>query len=177
VDIVWTTGARSKVRRVIVLIGFMGAGKSTVGQLLANRLELPFYDVDRVIEQRAGTTIPQLFDRHGEAHFRALEQVTVTELVTGPEAVVALGGGAVEHDQVRTALLGARVVYLSVSHEQALSRVGGDAGRPMLRRADLAELHEHRTRAYRSVATLVVATDGRSAAAVADEIATTLRAR
>jgi len=161
---------------VIVLIGFMGAGKSTVGRLLADRLGLAFQDVDEVIEQRTDLSIPDLFERHGEPHFRDLEQATVVELMQGPESVLSLGGGAVEHEQVRAAIAAATVVYLEVSHEQALRRVGDDPQRPMLRRSDLAQLHEHRRRAYRAVATVTVATDDRDAQEVVAEILSVLPA-
>ena len=73
---------------MIVLIGFMGAGKSTVGRLLADRLGLAFQDVDEVIAQRSELSIPDLFERHGEPHFRDLEQATIVELMQGPESVL-----------------------------------------------------------------------------------------
>jgi shikimate kinase len=162
---------------VIVLVGFMGAGKSTVGRLLARQLEVAFHDVDDVIQRRSGMTVAHLFAEHGEAHFRDLEQRTVLELVSGPPAVVALGGGATEHPQVRLALAGHQVVYLQVSHDQALARVGRDPQRPMLKRPDLAQLHETRTLAYRDVASIVVATDGRRADDVVAEILESLPPR
>jgi shikimate kinase len=162
---------------VIVLVGFMGAGKSTVGRLLGRALDVPFHDVDDVIQRQTGMTVATLFADHGEAHFRDLEQRAVAELVSGPTAVLALGGGAAEQQQVRRALAGQHVIYLHVSHEQALARVGHDPQRPMLRRPDLAELHERRTVAYNEVATVVVATDGRRADDVVAEILASLPPR
>jgi shikimate kinase len=159
---------------VIVLVGFMGAGKSTVGARLAQRLGLTFHDVDQVIEQRAGTSVAALFDNYGEPYFRDLEQATVRELLAGPDAVIALGGGAAEHEQVQGVLAGTTVVYLEVSHRQALARVGHDPRRPMLRRTDLEQVHERRTIAYRALASVVVSTDDRDTEAIVAEVVAAL---
>ncbi len=126
---------------MIVLVGFMGAGKTTVGELLAGQLGLPFTDADQVIEQRAGRPVRQIFAEDGEPAFRALEHQVITALLDGPELVLALGGGAAGHPRTRQQLTGAQVVYLHVSYEQALARVGGDPGRPMLARPGLAETY------------------------------------
>ena len=155
---------------MIVLVGFMGAGKTTVGRLLAGQLELPFTDADAVIEERAGCLVPQIFTRRGEAGFRALEHETIASLVAGPPAVLALGGGAVEHDGTRRVLLAAEVVYLHVPYEGALARVGGDDGRPMLRRPDLAAVYARRLAAYEAVAAHTVPTDGREPGDVCRDI-------
>ena len=147
---------------MIVLVGFMGAGKTTVGQLLAARLGLPFADADVVIAERAGAPVQQIFAERGEPAFRALEQETIASLLTGPRLVLALGGGAVEHEQTRRVLKTAEhTVYLHVPYQAALDRVGGDDGRPMLRRPDLAEVYHRRLVAYSEVATLTIDTEGR----------------
>jgi shikimate kinase len=158
---------------VIVLIGFMGAGKSTVGSLLADRLGLPFTDSDQAIEQRAGRPVRQIFAEDGEPAFRALEHQVITEILDGPARVLALGGGAVEHPGTRDKLTSAQVVYLHVSYEQALQRVGGDGAaesRPLLARPDLAALYQRRLGAYAGIATLTVPTDGRRPEAVTEDI-------
>ncbi len=169
---------------MIVLVGFMGAGKSTVGSLLAARLGLPFTDSDQVIEQRAGRPVRQIFAEDGEPAFRALEHQVIAELLDGPAVVLALGGGAAEHPGTRALLArgddpprplregmaGAQVVYLHVSYQQALQRVGGDRGRPLLARPDLAALYERRLGVYAGVATLTVPTDGRRPEAVTEDI-------
>jgi shikimate kinase len=158
---------------VIVLVGFMGAGKTTIGGLLAARLDLPFADSDRVIEQRAGRPVQQIFAEDGEPAFRALEHQVIAELLDGPEMIIALGGGAAEHPQTQAKLgLGSQVVYLQVGYDQALRRVGSDPGRPMLARPDLAALYERRLPVYARIATLAVRTDGRHPATVADDILT-----
>ncbi len=145
---------------MIVLVGFMGAGKTTVGRLLAAELGLPFTDSDQVIEERAGRPVPQIFADDGEPAFRTLEHQVIASLLDGPELVLALGGGAAEHPLTRQRLAAAQVVYLHVSYEQALARVGGDPGRPMLAKPGLAETYQRRLAAYASVATLTVPTDG-----------------
>jgi shikimate kinase len=155
---------------MIVLVGFMGAGKSTVGRLLAERLELPFADSDVLIEQRLGRTIRDVFSEDGEAAFRELEHRTVVELVGGPDTVVALGGGAVIDPRTRAALRDAQVVYLRVSYDEAKSRVTDAGLRPMMRRPDLEGVYRQRLAVYEGVATVTVETDGRRAHAVVGDV-------
>ncbi len=162
---------------MIVLVGFMGAGKTTVGHLLAAQLGLPFTDSDQVIEQRAGRPIRQIFAEDGEPGFRALEHQVIAGLLDGPELVLALGGGAAEHPATRQKLALAQVVYLHVSYEQALARIGGDPGRPMLARPGLAETYQRRLPLYAEVATLTVRTDGRPPEDVSQDILALLPAR
>lgn len=155
---------------MIALIGFMGAGKTTVGHILAERLGAPFVDTDVLIEQRLGRPIRSVFEREGEAHFREIEHLTVAELVRGPEAVVALGGGAVQDTRSRAVLRNARVVYLQVGYQEALVRIQGDDYRPMLHRAGLTELYQHRLPIYQDLAAITVSTDGRRPDAVALDV-------
>jgi shikimate kinase len=166
---------------VIVLVGFMGAGKTTVGTLVAAGLGLPFADADQVVEQRAGRPVSQIFAEDGEPAFRALEHQVICDLLDGPDTVLALGGGAAEHPATRARLAGdpqPQVVYLQVAYHQALRRVGGDPGsRPMLARPDLPALYQRRLAAYARVATLTVPTDGRSPGDVSQDILTRLGAR
>ena len=159
---------------MIVLVGFMGAGKTTVGHLLAAELELPFADSDQVIEQRAGRLIRQIFAEDGEAAFRALEHQVIAGLLDGPALVLALGGGAAEHPGTRDRLAAAEVVYLQVGYEQAMQRVGGDQGRPLLARPDLAATYQCRLPLYAELATLTVSTDGRHPEAISQDILTRL---
>lgn len=155
---------------MIVLVGFMGAGKTTVGRLVADALGLPFVDADAAIEAAVERSIPEIFIASGEGGFRALEAEVITGLLAGPAAVLALGGGALGSESVRSALAGHRVVLLDVSLEEALARVGGDPTRPMLQRTDLPELYAGRQRAYRDAADLVVPAGGREPAAVAEQV-------
>ena len=162
---------------MIVLVGFMGAGKTTVGHLLAERLGLPFVDSDLVIEQQAGRPVRQIFAEDGEPAFRALEHQVIAGLLDGPDLVLALGGGAAEHPGTRDLLATAQVVYLQVGYEQAMARVGGDPGRPVLARPDLAATYRRRLPLYAAVATLTVPTDHRPPEAVGQDILTRLTLR
>lgn len=158
---------------MIVLVGFMGAGKTTVGQLLAERLGLPFTDSDEMIEQRAGRPIRQIFAQDGEPAFRALEHQIIAELLDGPALVLALGGGAAEHPGTRDRLAGVQVVWLEVGYEQAMRRVGGDPdpeSRPLLARPDLAATYQRRLPLYAEIATVTVRTDGRHPTAISQDI-------
>jgi shikimate kinase len=155
---------------MIVLIGFMGAGKTTVGRLLARELGVPFVDADAAIEAAEGTTIPEIFDSRGEAGFRRVEASTITDLLAGDDIVLALGGGALGSDDVRRALVGHRVVLLDVPLTEALARVGGDASRPMLARPDLGDLYKGRQQAYRDAASVVVPVAGRTPREVAADV-------
>lgn len=117
----------------IALVGFMGSGKSTVGRLLATSVGYQFIDVDTLIEREAGMTIPELFRRHGEEVFRGLETRLLLALGGRRSVVIATGGGApmraVNHDFLRTRC---RTFYLEISAAEALRRVGGSSGRPLL---------------------------------------------
>jgi shikimate kinase len=146
---------------MIVLVGFMGAGKTTVGRLLAARLGLPFADSDLVIEDRAGKPVRQIFTEDGEQAFRLLEHQVIVGLLAGPDVVLALGGGAASHPGTRSLLATVPVVYLRVSYAEAQLRVGGDTGRPMLARPDVSSLYAEREPIYASVATIVIDTDAR----------------
>jgi shikimate kinase len=141
---------------VIVLVGFMGAGKSTVGRVLATRLGVPFQDSDLVIEERAGRPVSQIFAEDGEPAFRDLEHKVIADLLNGTDCVLALGGGAVQRADTRDLLSDVPVVYLRVSYAEAMRRVGGDQGRPMLARPDVAALHAERDPVYATVATVTI---------------------
>ena len=161
---------------MIVVVGFMGAGKTTVGRMLAGRLGLPFIDSDLVIEQRTRRTVPQIFAEDGEAAFRDLESDVIASLLQGPDAVLALGGGAADRRVTRDLLKCAQVVYLRVGFAEAMVRAAGDTCRPLLARPDLDQLHERRQAVYSEVATLTVATDGQRPEAVCQEVITRLPA-
>ena len=159
---------------MIFLVGFMGAGKSTVGHLFAERMGLPFCDADRAIEERAGAPIADIFDTAGEAGFRDLERTVVAELAGGPDAVIALGGGAPEDPATLETLRDSCTVHLDVGYDEAMKRLGDGSGRPMLAREDPKALFVRRRALYRRAATLSVATDGREPDAVAEMIAAEL---
>jgi shikimate kinase len=139
----------------IVLTGFMGSGKSTVGPLIAERLGWRFIDVDDVIEAEAGSTIAQIFTHSGESAFRNLEHQTIARLTSGENLVLALGGGAIERKETRDLLLtnpGTLLVHLEVELETTLSRCSGtEDTRPVLAdQANLAARYERRLPLYRT---------------------------
>jgi shikimate kinase / 3-dehydroquinate synthase len=155
---------------VIVLIGFMGAGKTTVGRLLADELGLPFLDSDLVIEQRTGRQVREIFAENGEPAFRILEHQVIADLLDGPDAVLALGGGAPEHPGTQLRLKQADVVYLQVGYQQAMQRVAGDEYRPLLARPGLDDLYQRRLDVYGAVASLIIPTDGRRPEAIGADV-------
>ncbi len=160
----------------LILVGPMGAGKSTIGKLLASILDLPFSDSDRVIEEKTGADIPWIFDMEGEEGFRLRETAVLSELLVGDSMVIATGGGIVMRDENRTLLKGdGVVVYLTASIDQLVERTYKDKKRPLLQvddpEAKIRELIALRDPLYTEVADLVVQTDRRSPKAVAQEIA------
>ena len=167
-DSVLTTPAQ------IVLLGFMGAGKSTVGPLLAEMLGWEFFDADHVLEQRAGCTIAELFVRHGEAGFRQLEESTVAELLELNRTVIALGGGAIESASTRS-LMASRcdlyTAFLDGPLEILLDRCNqSNTVRPVLQDRDgIESRYAKRLPHYRS-ATITVSTAGRTPEMIAREI-------
>ncbi|HEY5246932.1 MAG TPA: bifunctional shikimate kinase/3-dehydroquinate synthase [Dermatophilaceae bacterium] len=155
---------------IVVLVGFMGAGKTTVGHILAERLGIPFVDSDLVIEQQLGRPIRDVFATEGESYFRDLEYQTVASLVRGQDAVVALGGGALGDARTRTVLRNPRVVYLRVGYSEAMTRVATDEFRPLLHRPDLEDIYRARLSVYEDLAAITIDTDGRRPDAVAMDV-------
>ena len=140
--------------RHVVLVGFMGAGKSTLGPQLAERLGRPFLSVDALVEHRTGMSILELFEQRGEGMFREVEEEAALELLGGSRpAVIELGGGGLGSTATRAALVeNAFVLHLDVTSDEAWSRVEG-SGRPLARDPDrFRALHAERAASYRTVA-------------------------
>ncbi|MDR0780663.1 MAG: shikimate kinase AroK [Pseudomonadales bacterium] len=165
----------------IFLIGPMGAGKTTIGRLLAEGLGRAFYDSDQVIEERAGANIPWIFDVEGELGFRARESSVICDLCALDNIVMATGGGAILAEQNRRCLQQRGVVvYLMATVSQQVERTKRDQRRPLLKnvadpRVKLADLMEIREPLYRQIADISLMTSRRSPRAVATEILDLLR--
>ena len=146
----------------IVLMGASGAGKTTIGRMLAERYGVPHIDIDRVIEDRTGSLIREIFAEHGEPYFRVLERDTTIEALGRP-GIISLGGGAPMNADIRAALKPHRVVWLKVSVGEAVKRIGLDQGRPLLSgtgmRATLIKMLAERTPIYEACASLIVDTN------------------
>lgn len=158
---------------LVVLVGPMGVGKSTVGELLAARLGTTYRDTDADVVAEAGKPIAEIFYDEGEEHFRALERRAVAAAVAGHPGVLSLGGGAVLDGATRELLAGRPVVYLSMDVDEAVRRVGLGAARPLLAvnpRRQWRELMDARRHLYEEVARTVVATDETTPEEVAQAI-------
>jgi shikimate kinase len=165
----------------VVLVGPMGAGKSTVAALVAEAWGVTARDTDADVEALEGRSISDIFVESGEAHFRDLERKAVAEALATHDGVLALGGGAVLDPATRALLDGETVVFLRVGLSDAVKRVGLGTSRPLLLdqaiggvRGRIKALLDERTPIYESVATLVVDTDGRTPDDVAAEIVAAL---
>ena len=160
---------------MIVLIGFMGAGKSTIGRKVADLLGSEFVDADEVIAGRAGMSVSEIFESGGEQMFRTLEREVIEEaLLEAGEVVLALGGGALTTDEIRDQLRSHTVVLLDVTFEEAMRRVG-DTERPMLRAGDASALYDRRAIGYADAASIVVRVTGRSPDDIAEEVVSRAR--
>lgn len=158
----------------IVLTGFMGAGKSTVGRILAKTLGMRFVDTDEEIERRAGMSIPEIFSEYGEEHFRDLESEVIREISSWENAVIVTGGGAVIREENRKWLRkNGIIVYLHVEPEEAFRRLRDNTSRPLLMVENplnrIRELMEKRREFYRDN-DFEIDTTGLSPEEVAEEI-------
>ena len=166
----------------IFLVGMMGAGKTSVGRVLAKRMNKIFYDSDHVIEERTGVKIPVIFEIEGEPGFRHREAAVLDELTALDEVVLATGGGAVLAQENRDRLHArGTVVYLRASVKDLLNRTRHDKNRPLLQTADprarLEELYEMRDPLYREVAHIMIDTGSQSLTALVNRLLYVLEAR
>jgi shikimate kinase len=168
-------------KRLIVLVGMMGAGKSTIGRRLAARLNLPFIDADTEIEAAAGMTIPEIFELHGEPHFRDGEARVIARLLDGGPAVLATGGGSFMREETRRRVAEKAVsIWLKAEPDIILRRIKRRADRPLLQTADpaatVSRLLSEREPVYQH-ADLTIASRDVPHDKVVDECLDALRAR
>lgn len=165
---------------VLVLVGPMGVGKTTVGEIVADRLGVAFRDTDADIVAGQGRSVADIFLEDGEEHFRALESRAVRAALAEHQGVLALGGGAVLDPATRRALAGRPVVFLDMGVSEAVRRVGLDAARPLLAvnpRKQWRELMDARRPLYTEAARAAVVTEGRTPQDVADAVMDALELR
>ncbi|TXH61688.1 MAG: shikimate kinase [Thiothrix sp.] len=160
----------------IILVGLMGAGKSTIGRQLARRFNLEFHDSDKTIEARTGVPIPTIFEMEGEQGFRDREEQVIAELSQLRGVVLATGGGSILRATNRAALTQAgRVVYLRASAEQLYNRIHHDKNRPLMQTDNplqtLRNLLQAREAYYLEVADLIVPTGKQKVAYIVNLIA------
>jgi shikimate kinase len=164
----------------IFLVGMMGAGKTTLGKALAQRMALEFIDTDRVLVERTGVPVATVFEIEGEDGFRRRESGVIAELAARRGCVVATGGGAILSEENRRVMRAAgTVIYLRARLESLWERTRHDTSRPLLAtpdpRATLAQILEVRDPLYRDAAHLIVETGSQSAATLVNRVMAALR--
>ncbi len=163
--------AAERLRGPVAIVGYMGSGKSTIGRMLARSLGLDFVDLDREISRQAGRSIPEIFERSGEDHFRGLEHCAFLEALEEDRRIIACGGGVVERPENRERLAEVPTVFLREDIGVLFGRTR-DPRRPLraTTREEFERRYERRLPLYREVSDLEIETSGRSPRAVAKEI-------
>ena len=165
----------SKIDYNIFLIGFMGAGKSTIARSLVQKLNFPLIEMDERIVKEQGMPISEIFDRYGEEHFRDIESELVKTIGTLEPSVVSCGGGTVlRPENVENMKKSGKIVFLTATPQTIYERVKNSSDRPILNGhmnvAYISELMEARRPKYEAAADILVATDGKTKEEIAEEI-------
>ena len=160
---------------MVVLVGPMGVGKSTIGRQLAQKMKLGFIDIDEEIEKKSGVTISEIFDNVGEDGFRRIESKVLNDNCCASGTVVATGGGAILSDYNRAIMRHGLVVYLHATPKQQLDRISNRHSRPLLKNTEfplkkLSELMTVRDPLYRSEADIIIRTDNMSKDAIVEAL-------
>lgn len=164
----------------IVLIGFMGAGKSTIASMMQEAFSMEVIEMDQVIVDQQGMSIPEIFEKYGEEYFRDLETKLLIEMQDHRNVIISCGGGvALRERNVKEMKKNGRVVFLTASPETILERVKDDEDRPLLQGhknvEDISEMMEKRRLKYEAAADIVIRTDGKSAYDICREIVSELQ--
>lgn len=168
----------------LTLIGYRGSGKTSVAAALSRMLGLPTFDSDKIVQDRAGCTIAEIFSRQGETAFRDLEEAAITDVLSGPDAILSAGGGAILRESTRTRMRSAGpVAWLVASPTELRRRIETDqvnsSQRPSLTTAGLLQEIESvlqtRLPIYEQASTLKIDTEGKTAESIADEIISSLQ--
>ena len=162
------------MRKSLVLTGMMGAGKSTIGRILAKRLKVRFIDVDKIIEKSEKKSIRNIFEQKGEKYFRKLEEKITFKLLKKKKVVIALGGGAFINNSIREKVLKSHVsIWLKVNLEKLIIRYGKNKRRPLLNKnkldADVRRIYQSRKKIY-SLANFKVNCDNMSKTQIVEKI-------
>lgn len=145
----------------VILCGFMGCGKSTIGRKLSARTNMPFIDLDNYIEEKAGMTVKEIFEKYGEGKFRELESEACVELSEKSGLIIAAGGGTLTfQNNIDTLKKTGRIVYIDVKYEMLCERLKRDTRRPLLqvenRNEVIRELLEKRAPIYKKAASVYI---------------------
>ena len=160
--------------RKIYLVGFMGCGKSAIGRRLSYFLKIPYYDMDREIVRQQGMTIPEIFEKFGEAHFRKLETEFLQNF-RNESCIIATGGGvAISKENRKIMRRTGLVFFLDATFEDIYMRIKNDKNRPIVQKstkAELQQLYSYRKKFYREAGHIQVLTEGRSLRMIVEYIA------
>lgn len=159
------------LQKPIVLIGMMGSGKTHFGRLLSKKLGVEFYDSDHVVEQKAGCSVSEIFERWGEEKFREVEAKTIQELVKAKPSVIATGGGAIKNKETANTIFDQSYsVWVNADMEQILKRVARNENRPLLACENpqdvLKKLMSEREHIYSKARFTIQSSDGNANAAI-----------